>query len=241
MKNKLVLVTGGTRGIGAAISKIFAENKYKVIASFVSNEENANKFANENNVIVKRFDASSFEQCQNAISEINAEYGNIEILVNNAGITRDGFLHKQTKNNWHDVISTNLTSVFNTCFSVIKQMRDNNFGRIINIASINAFTGQIGQTNYCAAKAGMIGFTKSLALENASKGITVNAIAPGYIETDMTAKIDASIMKHIIDTIPQKRLGTADEVAHSVYFLADEKAAYITGTTLHINGGKLMF
>ena len=240
MSKKLVLVTGGTRGIGGAVSKLFKESGYKVIANYASHDESANKFNAETGIIVKKWDVSSFSQCEKAVKEIEEEHGSIEILVNNAGITRDGFLHKQTRENWDAVINTNLGSVFNLSNLVIKSMREKGFGRIINMASINASTGQIGQTNYCASKAGIIGFTKALALENATKGITVNAIAPGYVETDMVTKIDATILQHIVDSIPVKRLGQGDEIARCALFLASEESSYITGTTLHINGGKFM-
>lgn len=238
---RTALVTGGTRGIGAGICKALKAAGYNVIATFHGNEEKARQFTQETGVHTYKWDVGNFEACQSGIEQVAAEHGSIDILVNNAGITRDGFLHKTTPAMWAEVISTNLTSVFNMSKCLIESMRNNNFGRIINIASINGQKGQMGQTNYCAAKAGVIGFTKALALESATKGITVNAVAPGYIDTDMMSTIAEPIMQQIISQIPAKRLGTADEIGRTVVFLASDEASFINGATIHVNGGQYLY
>jgi acetoacetyl-CoA reductase len=238
---KLALVTGGTRGIGAYISKALKKSGYQVVASYASNDEAANAFAKETGIKVYKWDVSCLKECAKAIKKIRADFGcDIEVLVNNAGIIRDSMLHKMPEENWSAVISTNLDSCFNTCREIIPTMRENGFGRVINISSINAQAGQVGQTNYSAAKAGMLGFTKALALENASKGITVNAIAPGYIKTDMTDAVPTSVIEAIVSQIPVKRLGNPEEIARVVVFLADENAGFITGETISVNGGHHM-
>lgn len=234
---KVALVTGGTRGIGAPISISLKKHGYKVIATYHSNEAAAKQFEAEHHIPTYQWDISDFESCQKGLENVTKEHGSIDILVNNGGITRDGMLHKQNKNNWNDVITTNLTSCFNMTRGVIESMRERGFGRIINISSVNALKGQLGQANYCASKAGIIGFTKALALENAKKGITVNAIAPGYIDTDMVRAVSESVLQQIVNTIPLGRLGQAEEIARAVIFLADDMAGYITGETLNINGG----
>lgn len=238
---KLALVTGGTRGIGAFISKALKKAGYKVAANYAHNDEAANAFAKETGIKVYKWDVASLKESAKGIKKIKADFGqNIEILVNNAGIIRDSMLHKMPEENWSAVISTNLDSCFNMCHEIVPDMRDGCFGRIINISSINAQAGQVGQTNYSAAKAGMLGFTKALARENAAKGITVNAIAPGYIKSDMTDAVPTSVMEAIISQIPVKRLGFPEEIARAVVFLADDNAGFITGETLSINGGHHM-
>ena len=238
---KLAIVTGGTRGIGAEISKSLKNAGYKVVANYAHNDEAAEKFSKETSIKTYKWDVSDFKQCAKAIEQIKLDFKKSpDILVNNAGILRDSVLHKMEENAWHDVIKTNLDSSYNMCHAVIKDMRENNYGRVINISSINALAGQFGQTNYSAAKAGLLGLTKALARESASKGITVNAIAPGYIKTDMTDSVPRGVMEVIISQIPVRRLGHPDEIARAVLFLADENAGFITGETLSINGGHHM-
>ncbi len=240
MKNKVALVTGGTRGIGAAIAKDLKKAGCKVIATYHGNEEAAQAFKKETGIEVMRFDVADFDQCSAAVKHIESEHGPVEILINNAGITRDGFLHKMGAESWHAVIETNLTSLFNMCRVVIEGMRAKGFGRIINISSVNGQLGQVGQSNYSAAKAGVIGFTKALARESASKGITVNTIAPGYIETDMVKAVAQPVLDKIISGIPVGRLGQPSEIARAVCFLAAEESGFITGETLSVNGGQHM-
>ncbi len=237
---KVAVVTGGTRGIGKAISKELKNDGYKVVAIFQSNEEAAQKFRDETGCDALKLDVADFDQCHAVIEKIEADYGEISVLVNNAGITRDGVLHKMSQENWHDVIQTNLTSCFNMCRAVILKMRERKFGRIVNISSINGQKGQFGQVNYSAAKAGMIGFTKALALESAAKNVTVNVVCPGYIETDMTANIAPEILDTIIKQIPEMRMGKPEEIAAIVSFLASDKAAFVTGATISANGGQYM-
>jgi acetoacetyl-CoA reductase len=237
---KVAVVTGGTRGIGAAISAELKKNGYTVVANYSSNDLAAQEFSESHNVDVMKWDVGSYEDCQKHLADIEEKYGSIDILVNNAGVTRDGFMHKTTPDMWNAVVATNLTSCFNMSHCVINGMRERGFGRIISITSINGQKGQIGQVNYSAAKAGVIGFTKALALECANKGITVNAIAPGYIDTDMVKSVPEKVLEGIISQIPAKRLGTAEEIAFIVNFLADEKAGFITGSTITANGGQHM-
>ena len=232
-----VLITGGNRGIGAAISITLKNLGYDVIASYNTNHEQAARFSKEHDIPVYGFNIIDPISTQEKIIEILKNHGPVDCLVHNAGITRDGFFHKMTMDNWLEVLQTNLLSCFQVTRPLIEGMRDRKFGRLIYITSVNALKGQVGQTNYSAAKSGLIGFVKSLALENASKGITVNAIAPGYTDTDMVAGIAESLLNKIIETIPAKRLATVQEIADSVAYLISEKANYITGTTLHINGG----
>lgn len=243
MKEKDMLtavVTGGTRGIGAEISKQLKLAGYNVVANYMNNQKAADEFQKETNIDTMSWDVSSYEQCQEAIKLITDTYGSIDILVNNAGITRDGFFHKATPAMWHEVIATNLTSCFNMCHTIVPLMRDKKFGRIINISSINGQKGQIGQVNYSAAKAGILGFTKALSQECASKGVTVNAIAPGYINTDMVAAVPENVLHSIIAQIPVGRLGTAEEIAEVVKFLASDKAGFINGSTITANGGQYL-
>jgi acetoacetyl-CoA reductase len=240
MKNRVALVTGGTRGIGKAIAIDLKKAGCKVIASYHGNEEAAQAFKKETGIAVSRFDVGSYDECQAAVRTMEAEFGPIDILINNAGITRDGFLHKMSEDNWDAVINTNLKSLFNMSRAVIEGMRARSYGRIITIGSINGQLGQFGQTNYSAAKAGVIGFTKSLARECAGKGITVNAVAPGYIETDMVKAVSEDVIKKIVVQIPVGRLGQPKEVARAVCFLAADEAGFITGETLSVNGGQHM-
>jgi len=235
---KVALVTGGTRGIGKAISKALKDAGYSVAANYGGNDDAAKACAEELGVEVFKWDVGDFAACQAGIAEVEAKLGPIEVLVNNAGIVRDATLHKMTPEKWAEVIRVDLDSVFNMCRNVIEGMRARAFGRIINISSINGQKGQMGQTNYSAAKAGVIGFSKALAQEGARKGITVNVIAPGYIDTDMMSGVPQNVLDSIISTIPVGRLGHADEIAHCVTFLADEKAGFVTGSVVTANGGQ---
>lgn len=232
-----VLVTGGNRGIGAAISITLKKLGYDVITSYNTNKDQAEAFSKIHDIPVYGFDISDPSATESKINDILKNHGQIDCLVHNAGITRDGFFHKMTIDRWQEVIQTNLLSCFQVTRPLIEGMRDRNFGRLIYITSVNALKGQIGQTNYCAAKAGIIGFVKALSLENAAKGITVNAIAPGYTNTDMVSAINEKVLSEIIEKIPAKRLANADEIADCVAYLISDKASYINGTTLHINGG----
>lgn len=238
--DKVAIVTGGTRGIGLEIGRELINNGYQVIGTYHGNDAAAQNAQNDVGIIPVKFDVADFDACQNAVKDIVNHYGGVHVLVNNAGITKDGFLHKMSSDQWHSVIETNLTSCFNMCRAVVPFMRDHNLGRIINISSINGQKGQMGQTNYSAAKAGMIGFTKALALENASKGITVNAICPGYIATDMTTGMNADVLGSIIKQIPVARMGNPSEIAAIVGFLASDRAGFITGATITANGGQYM-
>jgi len=237
---RVALVTGGTRGIGHAISLALKDAGHKVAANYVGNDEAARKFMAETGIAIFKFDVADFEACAAGIRRIEQELGVIEILVNNAGITRDAPLHRMSPKQWQEVIATDLGSCFNTCRIVIEGMRERGFGRIVNISSINGQKGQFGQTNYAAAKAGMIGFTKALALEVASKGITVNVVAPGYTATGMVAAAPTKVLEGIVSQIPIGRLGHDSEIAHAVRFLVDDDAAFITGSTIAANGGHYM-
>src|ERR1700740_2184504 len=238
---RVALVTGGTRGIGAAISKALKASGYKVAASYAGNDAAAEKFKAETGIPVYKWDVSSFDACAAGIKKVEAEVGPVDVLVNNAGITKDGAFHKMTLEQWNAVINTNLGSLFNMSRQVIEGMRARKFGRIINISSINGQKGQFGQTNYSAAKAGEIGFTKALALENARAGVTVNAICPGYINTEMVQAVPKDVLeKWILPLIPIGRLGEPEEVARCVLFLASDDAGLITGSTLSANGGQVM-
>jgi len=238
---RVALVTGGTRGIGEAISKALKDAGYSVAANYGGNDEAANRFKSETGIPVFKFDVSDAAGCEAGIGSVEAELGPVDILVNNAGITRDGMFHKMTFDQWSAVIRTNLDSMFTCTRPVIDGMRSRNFGRIIIISSINGQKGQMGQANYSAAKAGVIGFAKALALENASKGVTVNVIAPGYIATEMVRAVPEEVLKSkILPLIPVGRLGEAEEIARSVLFLAGDDAGFITGSTLSVNGGQSM-
>ncbi len=237
----VALVTGGTRGIGAAISVALKEAGYQVAASYGGNDEAAAAFKAATGIAVYKWDVGDFEACKAGVAQVEADLGPVEVLVNNAGITRDGMLHKMTPENWRAVITTNLDSVFNMTRNVIEGMRGRGYGRIISISSINGQQGQMGQTNYSAAKAGLIGFTKAAAQENAFKGITVNAIAPGYVGTEMVRAVPEEVLKaKILPHIPVGRLAEPEEVARCVVFLASQDAGFITGSTLSVNGGQYM-
>jgi len=235
--SKVALVTGGTRGIGEAISKGLKAAGYAVAANYSGNDAAAAKFKEETSIPVYKFDVGDFDAVSAAIKQIEADLGPVEVLVNNAGITRDGFLHKMTPEQWRDVIRVDLDSVFNTSRCVIEGMRTRGYGRIVNISSINGQKGQIGQSNYSAAKAGIIGFTKALAQEGAAKGITVNVIAPGYIRTEMVAAMKPEALAKVVATIPCGRLGESDEIARGVLFLVEDPG-FINGSTLTINGSQ---
>ena len=232
---KTALVTGGTRGIGGEISKALKADGYNVIAIYAGNKKAAESFEKETGIETLKCDVSSFKDVQKVCATLD-----VDILVNNAGITRDRMLHKMEPEDWQEVMRVNLDSCFNMCRVIVPNMRTKSWGRIINISSINGQKGQMGQCNYAAAKAGMIGFTKSLALENAIKKITVNAICPGYIDTEMTATMDAGVLENIVKQIPKGRMGKAEEIAAIVSFLASEKAAFINGSTITANGGQYM-
>lgn len=241
MTKRLALITGGTTSIGAAICKAFKMANYEVVANFIRDEDQANSFAKEMGVSVYQWDVSDFNQCENGVKRVCDDFKTtIDVLVNNAGITRDHIMHKMTKEDWNAVISVDLGACFNMSHAVIKDMREKEFGRIISVSSINAQLGQVGQTNYSAAKAGVIGFTKSLARESASKNITVNAIAPRYTDTSMVESMPADVLKEMISHVPMGRLAQPEEIAHAVMFLASEKSGFITGQTLSINGGHYM-
>ena len=235
------IVTGGTRGIGAAISVALSEDGHKVAATYAGNDEAAEAFKTETGISVYRFDVADFDQCSQSVAKIETDLGPINILVNNAGITRDGTLHRMNFEQWNAVLQTNLSSCYNMCRNVIDGMRERGFGRIVNIGSINGQAGQYGQVNYAAAKSGIHGFTKALALEGAAKGITVNAIAPGYVDTDMVRAVPEKVLEKIIATIPVGRLGYASDIARAVQFLVADEATFITGSTLSINGGQHMY
>jgi acetoacetyl-CoA reductase len=238
---RVAVVSGGTRGIGGAVSKALADAGYSVAAVYAGNDEAAAKFKKETGIPVYKWDVSDYDACAAGLAKVTVDLGPIEILVNNAGITRDTMLHKMKPEQWYAVINTNLNSLFNMIRPVIEGMRERGFGRIVNISSINGQKGQMGQTNYAAAKAGDIGFTKSLAQENARKGITVNVIAPGYIATEMVQAIPKEVLeKTILPQIPVGRLGEVEDIARSVLFLVSDEAAFITGSTLSVNGGQFM-
>jgi len=239
--SRVALVTGGTRGIGEAISLTLKDAGYTVVATYAGNEEAANQFTADNGIPAYRFDVGDYEACQAAVQSIESDVGAVEILVNNAGITRDGTMHKMTFEQWNQVIQTNLGSCFNMCHAVLNGMRERNFGRIVNIGSINGQAGQYGQVNYAAAKSGIHGFTKALAQEGAAKGITVNAIAPGYIATEMVRAVPENVLEKIVARIPVGRLGEASEIARGVKFLVADDAGFVTGSTLSINGGQHMY
>lgn len=238
---RVALVTGGTRGIGKAVSVALKAAGYSVVANYAGNDEAAAKFKDETGIPVYKFDVGDFDAVSAAVAQIKSDVGAVEVLVNNAGITRDVPLHKMDKAQWDAVINTNLSGLFNLSRNVIDDMRAAGFGRIVSISSINGQKGQFGQTNYAAAKAGDLGFTKALALETASKGITVNAIAPGYIATEMVMAVPKEVLdSKVIPQIPVGRLGQAEEIARCVVFLASDEAGFITGSTLSANGGQYM-
>jgi len=238
---RVAIVTGGSRGIGAAISIKLKEAGYKVAANYAGNDERAKQFNTVTGIPVYKWDVANFDACLQGVARVAKDLGPVDIVVNNAGITRDGTLHKMTQKQWQEVIDTNLGSCFNMCRATIDSMRERNFGRIVNIGSINGQAGQYGQVNYAAAKSGIHGFTKALAQEGAAKGVTVNAIAPGYIDTDMVAAVPANVLEKIVAKIPVGRLGKAEEIARGVLFLISDDGGFITGSTLSINGGQHMY
>ncbi len=238
---RVALVTGGSRGIGEAISMALKDRGYTVAANYAGNDQKAEEFTNRTGITTYKFDVGDFSACEEGIKKITAELGPVEVLVNNAGITRDTTINRMDVQQWEDVIRTNLTSCFNLSRLVIEHMREVGFGRIINIGSINGQAGQYGQVNYAAAKSGIHGFTKALAQEGAGKGITVNAIAPGYIDTEMVRAVPEKVLEKIIAKIPVKRLGKPEEIAEGVCFLASDNSGFITGSTLSINGGQHMY
>ena len=237
---KVALVTGGTRGIGAAVSRLLKQNGFAVAANYAGNTEAADAFEKETGIRTFRWSVAEYDQCAEGVAAVEQELGPVDVLVNNAGITRDSMFHRMTPDAWRQVIETNLNGAFNMTHQVWAGMRDRGFGRIINISSVNGQKGQMGQTNYSASKAGEIGLTKALAQEGATKGITVNAICPGYIATDMVMAVPEKVREAIIRQIPVGRLGEADEIARCVAFLASEDAGFITGSTLSPNGGQYM-
>lgn len=235
---RVALVTGGTRGIGKAISARLKADGFKVAANYAGNSEAADATAKELGVSVYKWDVGNADGCKEGIAKVEAELGPVDVLVNNAGITKDGFFHKMSAEQWEEVIRVDLNSLFYMTRPVWEGMRARGFGRIVNISSINGQKGQAGQVNYSAAKSGMIGFTKALAQEGAMKGVTVNVVAPGYIDTDMVAAVPEEVLKKIIGTIPIGRLGKAEEIASMVAYLASDQAGFITGSTMTVNGAQ---
>ena len=238
MAKRTAIVTGGTRGIGHAISIALKNAGCTVAATYHGNDEAAKAFKEETGIHVYKWDVADYAACKAGVAEVEKEHGTTDILVNNAGITRDAMFHKLTPEQWQQVIRSDLDSVFNMSHQVFPGMRERGFGLIVNISSINGQKGQMGQTNYSAAKAGMIGFTRALAQEGAFKGVTVNAIAPGYIGTDMVAAVPEDVLKKIVAQIPVGRLGEPEDIARCVAFLADDNAGFITGSVLTANGGQ---
>ena len=237
----VAIVTGGTRGIGEAISVALRDAGHTVAATYAGNAEAAKRFGDRTGIRTYKFDVADFDACRDAVDRTAKDLGPVGILVNNAGITRDGTMHRMSFDQWNAVLQTNLSSCFNMSRCVIEGMRERGFGRIVNIGSINGQAGQYGQVNYAAAKSGIHGFTKALAQEGAGRGVTVNAIAPGYIDTDMVRAVPEKVLEKIISTIPVGRLGRADEIAKGVLFLIDDDMGFMTGSTLSINGGQHMY
>jgi len=241
MTGRVAVVTGGTRGIGGAISESLAQAGYKVAANYVGSTERAKEFEERTGIMTVRFDVGDFEASREGVKRVEQELGPVDVLVNNAGITRDGTLHKMSFEHWNEVIRTNLTSCFNMCRHVIEGMRDRNFGRIVNIGSVNGQAGQYGQVNYAAAKSGIHGFTKALAQEGAKVNVTVNAVAPGYVNTDMVRAVPDKVLEKIISRIPVGRLGEPEDIVRAVLFLVSDEADFITGSTVSVNGGQHMY
>ncbi len=238
---RVAIVTGGTRGIGEAVSVALKNAGYKVAANYCGNEERAKAFTAKTGIIAYKWDVASFEQCAAGAAQVAKDLGPVDIVVNNAGITRDGTMRKMGRAGWDEVLDTNLGGCFNMCKAVWDGMMERGFGRVVNIGSINGQAGQYGQVNYAAAKSGIHGFTKALAQEGASKGVTVNAIAPGYIDTDMVAAVPPNVLEKIVAKIPVGRLGKAHEIARGVLFLVADDAGFVTGSTMSINGGQHMY
>jgi acetoacetyl-CoA reductase len=241
MMARVAIVTGGTRGIGEAISVALKEAGFTVAANYAGNEERARAFTERTGIAAFKWDVADYDQCQDGAKRVADELGPVDVLVNNAGITRDGTILKLTYEAWREVIDTNLGGCFNMAKAVFPGMRERKWGRIVNIGSINGQAGQYGQVNYAAAKSGIHGFTKALAQEGAKFGVTVNAIAPGYIDTDMVAAVPGDVLEKIVARIPVGRLGQASEIARGVAFLSSEEAGFVTGSTLSINGGQHMY
>jgi acetoacetyl-CoA reductase len=238
---RVAVVTGGTRGIGRAIAIALNSAGYKVAANYGSDDAAAEQFQNETGIPVFKFNVGDFDSCKMGIAQVEAELGPIDVLVNNAGITRDTTMHRMSFEQWNAVIQTNLSSCFNMSRAVIDGMRERQFGRIVNVGSINGQAGQYGQVNYAAAKSGIHGFTKALAQEGAARGITVNAVAPGYVDTDMVRAVPPDVLEKIVARIPVGRLGKAEDIARTVLFLVADDADFITGSTLSVNGGQHMY
>ena len=238
---RVAIVTGGTRGIGEAISIALKDMGMKVAATYAGNDQRAREFTDRTGIPAYKWDVADHEACQQGVRQVEAELGPVDVLVNNAGITRDTTMKRMDKQKWQEVIDTNLGGCFNMAKAVFEGMTARGFGRIVNIGSINGQAGQYGQVNYAAAKSGIHGFTKALAQEGAGRGITVNAIAPGYIDTDMVRAVPANVLEKIVARIPVGRLGKADEIARGVLFLVADDAGFVTGSTLSINGGQHMY
>ncbi len=238
---RVAIVTGGTRGIGAAICKALKDMGYEVAANYGGDDAKARSFTAENAIAAYKWDVGDHQACLDGCARVASEIGPVDVLVNNAGITRDAVLHKMSFDDWNEVMRINLGGCFNMAKACFPGMRERGWGRIVNIGSINGQAGQYGQVNYAAAKSGIHGFTKALAQEGAKFGVTVNAIAPGYIDTDMVAAVPAPVLEKIVAKIPAGRLGAAEEIARGVAFLASDNAAFITGSTLSINGGQHMY
>jgi len=238
---RVAIVTGGTRGIGEAISLALKDQGVTVVANYAGNDAKAEEFSKRTGIAAYKWDVGDHQSCLDGCAKIEAEVGPVDIVVNNAGITRDGVLQRMTRDDWNDVIRVNLGGCFNMAKATFGGMRDRGWGRIVNIGSINGQAGQYGQVNYAAAKSGIHGFTKALAQEGAKYGVTVNAIAPGYIDTEMVAAVPAPVLEKIVAKIPVGRLGHADEIARGVVFLCSEDAGFVTGSTLSLNGGQHMY
>ena len=238
---KVAIVTGGTRGIGEAISLALQEAGMTVAANYAGNEEEARAFSERTGIRSYKWDVGDYDACQTGVAQIEADLGSVDVLVNNAGITRDGTILKMTPDMWNEVMRVNLGGCFNMAKAVFPGMRERKWGRIVNVGSINGQAGQYGQVNYAAAKSGIHGFTKALAQEGARAGVTVNALAPGYIDTDMVAAVPADVLEKIVAKVPVGRLGQAEEIARGVAFLCSDNAGFITGSTLSINGGQHMY
>ena len=241
MTGRVAVVTGGTRGIGGAISEALAKTGYTVAANYVGSTDRAKSFQERTGIMTVRFDVGDFEASREGVKRIEQELGPVDVLVNNAGITRDGTLHKMSFEAWDEVIRTNLTSCFNMCRHVIDGMRERKFGRIVNIGSVNGQAGQYGQVNYAAAKSGIHGFTKALAQEGAKVNVTVNAVAPGYVNTEMVRAVPENVLEKIIQRIPVGRLGETEDIVRAVLFLVADEADFITGSTVSVNGGQHMY